>query len=226
MEFNTDMSSKVDKKKVTYKKDFPKVYLVSKRFLDIVISLTAICCLSPIFLVIFLLDNFSQSNKGPVFYRQKRVGLYGQKFEMYKFRSMVRGADKILKNDPILYSKYVENNFKLEPKDDPRITPLGRILRRTSVDEIPQFINILKGEMSLIGPRPVVEPELTEYDIGKLLSVKPGAMGLWQASGRSMIGYPERAEIEMSYIENASFIFDIKIFFRNVMNIFSRKGAY
>mgnify|MGYP000183712635 FL=1 len=226
MEVNTNESSKNDKESVTYKQDFSKVYLVGKQVFDIVISLLAIFFLSPVFLAICLLDRFSRTNMGPVFYQQERVGLYGKKFGMYKFRSMIVEADDVLKSDPVLYSKYVKNNFKLAPDDDPRITKLGRVLRRTSIDEIPQFINILKGDMSLIGPRPVVEAELVEYDAPKLLSVKPGAMGLWQASGRSMIGYPERAAIEMDYIDNASFRFDVKNFFRNVFNIFLKKGAY
>ncbi|MCT3597262.1 sugar transferase [Levilactobacillus brevis] len=226
MEINTDVSSKIDSESVEYKQDFSKVYLIEKRIFDIIVSLFAIFFLSPIFLAVCLLDHFSQVNKGPVFYQQERVGLHGKKFGMYKFRSMIVDADKVLKDDSALYSKYVKNNFKLEPDDDPRITKLGRVLRRTSIDEIPQFINVLKGDMSLIGPRPVVEPELAEYDAGKLLSVKPGAMGLWQASGRSMIGYPKRAEIEMRYIDNASFGYDLEIICKNVLKIISKKGAY
>ncbi|MCC3238050.1 sugar transferase, partial [Pediococcus acidilactici] len=152
-----------------------------------------------------------------------RMGLHGEKFGMYKFRSMVVDADKKLRADKELYKKYVANNYKLEPADDPRITKIGAFLRKTSIDEIPQFINVLKGDMSLVGPRPVIEAELVEYDAEKLLSVKPGAMGLWQASGRSEIGYPERAEIEMEYIDNASLGFDFKIMFMNLVNIFKGK---
>lgn len=189
-------------------------------------SCFALIILSPIFLVIFLLDVFSESNKGPLFYRQVRMGQYGKEFKMFKFRSMVVGAEEKLKNDPVLYAKYLSNNYKLEPQMDPRITKLGLILRKTSIDEIPQFINIIKGDMSLIGPRPVVKEELTEYDSAKLLSVKPGAMGLWQASGRSDIGYPERARIEMNYIDKACLMFDLKIMWKNIVKIFNRKGAY
>lgn len=140
---------------------------------------------------------------------------------------MIVDAEKKLKNNPVLYKKYVANNYKLAPDEDPRITKIGKWLRKTSLDEIPQFINILKGDMSLIGPRPVVPIELKEYDdVDKLLSVKPGAMGLWQAEGRSEIGYPERAKIEMKYVDNIGLLFDLKIMVRNLWNIFKGKGAY
>ena len=200
-------------------------YLFIKRIFDIVASFAALLILSPLFLVIAILIKL-EDPQGPVFYSQIRVGRNGKKFRMYKFRSMVVDADKKLRADKELYKKYVANNYKLEPADDPRITKIGAFLRKTSIDEIPQFINVLKGDMSLVGPRPVIEAELVEYDAEKLLSVKPGAMGLWQASGRSEIGYPERAEIEMEYIDNASLGFDFKIMFMNLVNIFKGKGAY
>ncbi|KRK62323.1 galactosyltransferase [Companilactobacillus farciminis KCTC 3681 = DSM 20184] len=139
---------------------------------------------------------------------------------------MVVGAEEKLKNNEELYKRYVENNYKLKPNEDPRITRFGRFLRKSSIDEIPQFINILKGDMSLVGPRPVIEEELKEYDSYKLLSVKPGAMGLWQASGRSQVGYPERANIEMKYIDEANMLLDLKIIFGNFISIFKGKGAY
>lgn len=201
-------------------------YLGVKRVMDIILAGLAIIVLSPVFLVVWIMNQTDKSDRGPLFYKQIRMGYHGEKFGMYKFRSMVVNADEKLHADKELYAKYVANNYKLEPADDPRITKVGAFLRKTSIDEIPQFINILKGDMSLVGPRPVVEAELVEYDAEKLLSVKPGAMGLWQASGRSEIGYPERAEIEMEYIDNASLSFDIKIMFMNLFNIFRGKGAY
>lgn len=201
-------------------------YLITKRLIDIVLSGLALILLSPVFVVVYILNQTDKSDRGPLFYKQYRMGLHGEKFGMYKFRSMVVDADKKLRADKELYKKYVANNYKLEPADDPRITKIGAFLRKSSIDEIPQFINVLKGDMSLVGPRPVIEAELVEYDAEKLLSVKPGAMGLWQASGRSEIGYPERAEIEMEYIDNASLGFDFKIMFMNLVNIFSGKGAY
>ncbi|MGK4094513.1 sugar transferase [Pediococcus pentosaceus] len=201
-------------------------YLGVKRVMDIILAGLAIIVLSPVFLVVWIMNQTDKSDRGPLFYKQIRMGYHGEKFGMYKFRSMVVNADEKLHADKELYAKYVANNYKLEPSDDPRITKVGAFLRKTSIDEIPQFINILKGDMSLVGPRPVVEAELVEYDSEKLLSVKPGAMGLWQASGRSEIGYPERAEIEMEYIDNASIGFDLKIMFMNLVNIFRGKGAY
>ncbi|MCI2960158.1 sugar transferase [Pediococcus pentosaceus] len=201
-------------------------YLVFKRVMDVTLAGLALIVLSPVFLIVLIINQVDKSDRGPLFYKQIRMGYHGEKFGMYKFRSMVVNADEKLHNDKELYAKYIANNYKLEPADDPRITKVGAFLRKTSIDEIPQFINILKGDMSLVGPRPVVEAELVEYDAEKLLSVKPGAMGLWQASGRSEIGYPERAEIEMEYIDNASLGFDIKIMFMNLFNIFRGKGAY
>ncbi|QYY85530.1 sugar transferase [Pediococcus pentosaceus] len=201
-------------------------YLGFKRVMDVTLAGLALIVLSPVFLVVLIINQVDKSDRGPLLYKQIRMGYHGEKFGMYKFRSMVVNADEKLHANKELYAKYVANNYKLEPADDPRITKVGAFLRKTSIDEIPQFINILKGDMSLVGPRPVVEAELVEYDAEKLLSVKPGAMGLWQASGRSEIGYPERAEIEMEYIDNASLGFDIKIMLMNLFNIFRGKGAY
>lgn len=202
------------------------IYHFVKRINDILIAFLALAMLSPIFLLVWLINVINISDRGPLLYKQIRVGLHGQKFGMYKFRSMVVNAEDRLYKNKKLYAKYVKNNYKLKPEDDPRITKFGKFLRKSSIDEIPQFINILKGDMSLVGPRPVVEPELKEYDKDKLLSVKPGAMGLWQASGRSKVGYPERANIEMKYIDNACFSLDIKVIFGNFISIFRGKGAY
>ena len=204
----------------------PFTYLCVKRLFDVVISILALVGLSPIFLIVWMLNVINRSDRGPLFYRQIRIGLNGKKFGMYNFSSMVVNAEQKLYKNKKLYKKYIDNNYKLKPEEDPRITKLGAFLRKTSVDEIPQFINVLKGDMSLVGPRPVIEAELKEYDKDKLLSVKPGAMGMWQAVGRSEIGYPERANIEMSYIDNASIFLDMKIMFGNVVNIFKGKGAY
>ena len=181
--------------KVKVKKQ-SSVYLFSKRVTDIILSSLALIGFSPLFLFVFIASRFGE-NKGPVFFKQVRIGKNGKPFKIYKFRSMIVDADEILHKDKELYNKYVKNNYKLEPEEDPRITKLGEWLRRTSIDEIPQFINILKGDMSIIGPRPIVKEELAEYGdrVGKFLSVKPGAMGLWQASGRSNIGYPDRKSV-------------------------------
>lgn len=227
IEFNNSKES-VDSKKVALEKNSfeKKTYFFLKRLTDIVLSLIALVVLSPVFGIVACIYKFNKTDEGPLFYKQIRVGKNGRTFGMYKFRSMVVNAEFKLKQNPVLYQRYVENNYKLPPEEDPRITKIGKWLRKTSVDEIPQFINILKGDMSLVGPRPVIEEELREYDVEKLLSVKPGAMGLWQARGRSEIGYPERANIEMEYIAHAGILMDLKIMILNFWNIFKGKGAY
>lgn len=201
-------------------------YKYIKRFLDIVGSLLALIVFSPIFLILSLI--IKSQDGGSAFFAQERIGKGGKPFMMYKFRSMRMDAERILKSDPDLYAKYVANDYKLLADEDPRITPIGRWMRRTSVDELPQFVNILKGDMSIIGPRPVVEKELEEYcdRKDKFLSVRPGAMGLWQATGRSNISYPERCDVELKYIDNISFGYDVKIFFQTIFSIFKKEGAY
>lgn len=181
-------------------------------------------------IIILLVPYRMGENKGPMFFKQKRIGLNGDIFEIYKFRSMKVNANSILKSDEKLYEKYVQNGYKLEPKEDTRITSLGRFIRRTSIDELPQFVNIIKGEMSLTGPRPIVEEELQEYRKENLehifCSMKPGVTGIWQTSGRSDIGYPERVFLETSYYEKESIIFDIKIIFMTIVKVFKQEGSY
>lgn len=205
------------------------MYIFCKRVFDIFVSLLALICLSPLFLVFFVIYRFGK-NKGPMFYRQERVGKDGRKFYILKFRSMIVDADKKLQENKELYAKYVENSYKLSEGEDPRVTSFGRLIRKSSIDEIPQFINILIGDMSVIGPRPIVETELVEYKtqerIDRLLSVVPGAMGYWQASGRSNIEYPERCDIELYYVDHASFSFDLKILLKNIVSIFTHNGAF
>lgn len=201
-------------------------YKYVKRLLDIVGSLLALILFSPVFLILAII--IKSRDGGSAFFAQTRIGQYGKPFKMYKFRSMRMDAEEVLKSDPELYAKYVGNDYKLLAEEDPRITPIGRWMRRTSVDELPQFINILKGDMSIVGPRPVVEKELAEYGdrVDKLLSVKPGAMGLWQATGRSNIGYPERCDVELGYVDHVSLGNDIAIFFKTIISIFKKEGAY
>ncbi|WP_423716794.1 sugar transferase [Lactiplantibacillus pentosus] len=216
----------ITKKKSSVRQNM-RVYFVSKRILDIVLSLCALAILSLVFLAVFIIDRFGE-NKGPMFYKQVRVGLHGKSFKIIKFRSMIVDADKKLRENTKLYQEYKDNNYKLPEGKDPRVTKVGSLLRKSSLDEIPQFINVLKGEMSLIGPRPIVSEELAEYGerTSELLSVKPGAMGYWQATGRSNIGYPERCDIELYYVANQSFWFDVKIFFKNMISIFKSDGAF
>ena len=201
-------------------------YAFDKRLTDIVISLLALIVLSPLILVLSVLI-FIQDGHSP-FYKQVRIGQYGKKFGMYKFRSMIFNADQVLKNDPELYKKYVANSFKLPEGEDPRVTKIGAFIRKTSLDEIPQFVNVLMGQMSLVGPRPIVEKEEAEYGnrLRKFLSAKPGALGLWQASGRANIGYPERCDIELEYVDNASYWYDVKVFFACCISILKKDGAF
>lgn len=219
------MDSKVMEKEQV-KVDKHSVYHFFKRITDILVSLVALIILSPVILILAILI-FVQDGHTP-FYKQIRIGQYGKPFGMFKFRSMIFNADKVLENNPKLYQKYVDNGFKLPEGEDPRVTKIGAFIRKTSLDEIPQFLNVLIGEMALVGPRPILKKEMFEYgdQIGEFLSVKPGALGLWQASGRANIGYPERCDIELEYVRNASYWYDVKVFFACCISILKRDGAF
>lgn len=200
---------------------------VLKRSLDVVAACVGLVLLSPLFLALALI--IKRSNSGPVFFRQQRVGQHGQLFLLFKFRSMRTDAEAVLKADVDLWNAYVSNDFKLPEGQDPRITPIGRVLRRTSLDELPQLWNVLRGEMSLVGPRPLIHDELDTWygeRADELLSVKPGMTGLWQVSGRSSIGYPERADLELSYVRALSLWLDVKILFMTVAIVLNGKGAH
>lgn len=203
------------------------LYLVSKRLLDIIGALIGIIIFSPVFVIVPIMYLFGD-NKGPVFFKQIRLAKNGKEFYIYKFRSMVTNAENKLKQDKKLYQKYIANNYKLDQDEDPRITKLGGFLRKTSFDEIPQFFNVLKGNMSIVGPRPVVLDELKEYGNRNhiFLSVKPGITGYWQVSGRSNVGYPERADLELYYAYHRSIKLDIEIIVRTLFVVAARKGAY
>ena len=200
-----------------------------KRPFDIGFSLFAILITLPIMISIAIAIKLTDG--GSVFYRHTRVGYKGKKFKVLKFRSMYMDADRRLKEILEKYPearKEWEKTFKL--KNDPRITPIGKILRKTSLDELPQFFNVLKGDMSIVGPRPVVEEELKKYyrdkaDVYK--SVKPGITGYWQVEGRSDIeDYEERVAMDERYIKNQSFFLDIKIILKTIKVIITGKGAY
>lgn len=217
----TTSQPRIDQQQVSY------IYLFIKRCIDIIGALIGLIISSPIFLLVSIMYLFGES-KGPVFFKQQRYGKNGELFYIYKFRSMVVNADEKLKQNKVLYQKYIKNNYKLEQNEDPRITKLGRLLRTTSLDELPQFINVLKGDMSLVGPRPIVEEELKEYKDKRndFLSVKPGMTGYWQVSGRSNVGYPERVNLELYYVYNSSLILDLKIIIKTILLVLLRKGAY
>jgi len=204
-----------------------RVYqMLVKRVLDVVASLVLLFVLSPLMLAVAIMIRVD--SRGPVFFRQHRPGKGGRPFEMLKFRTMHPEAERMLREDANLYQAFLANGCKLPPDRDPRITPLGRWLRRTSLDELPQLLNVLRGDMSLVGPRPVVGPELEEYggSAAVLLSVKPGITGLWQVSGRSDIGYPVRAQLDLDYVRNWSLGRDLWIMLATVPAVVVRRGAF
>lgn len=199
------------------------LYNVTKRLFDIISSGVAIILLSPIFLIIALL--IKVDSRGVAFFGHNRLGKDGEIIKVYKFRTVVPNAEDLLKKLTPEQKKEFQENFKLE--NDPRITKIGNFLRRTSLDELPQLFNILLGNMSVVGPRPIVQKELDKYGScgEKLLSVKPGLTGMWQANGRSNTSYEARVEMDMDYIDNRSFWVDIKIIFKTVLSVLKREGA-
>jgi len=192
-----------------------------------IFAIIIILVLSPVFIIVSLLIFFSDGF--PIFFKQNRVGYKGEIFKVYKFRSMIKNAEKILKEDPVLYNEYVNNGYKIEAKKDPRILPFGLFLRSSSIDELPQFFNIIKNNMNIIGPRPVVENEVdTLYGNQKdiYLSMKPGITGLWQVSGRSNVKNLDRVKLDVEYFEKRSMYLDFKIILKTIIEIFKRTGAY
>lgn len=201
------------------------IYEAVKRIFDIVLALLGIAVLFP--WLLFIAIAIVAEDKGSVFYKATRVGRYGKPIKVYKFRSMKTGADRL---EDMLTPEELEEykkNFKL--KRDPRITRVGSFLRRTSLDELPQLLNILGGSLSLVGPRPVLQEETELYgeDRDLLLSVKPGLTGLWQASGRSNITYEDgaRQAMELRYVRERGFLMDIKILFMTVGAVLRMDGA-
>lgn len=212
----TQIDECVEKSKV-------KVYDFVKRIIDIIIGVIGLIICLPIFVIIGIIIKID--SKGPIFFKHKRIGKHGKKIEIYKFRTMIDNAEEAMKNFTEEQKKEFAENFKLE--NDPRVTRVGKILRKTSLDELPQIINILKGEMSIIGPRPIVKSELEKYgsNQGKFLSVAPGLTGYWAANGRSDVSYEERMALELYYVENRSLILDLKIFFKTIWSVLKGKGA-
>ncbi|HFI0716411.1 TPA: sugar transferase [Streptococcus suis] len=202
---------------------------IGKRFCDILIGLFGtLLIFLPSLIIIAIFYQFGK-NKGPIFFRQDRLGKDGEIFKIIKFRSMVVDAEKVLLEDEELYKKYVANSYKLLPEEDPRLTTIGAFIRRTSIDEFPQFINVLLGDMSFIGPRPILDSELKEYtpvQQKKFLSVKPGITGWWQVSGRSEVFYPERCELELYYVDNYSLAMDFKIVMMTFSKVITGHGAH
>ncbi len=201
-----------------------RAYLGLKRGFDIVGASVALFALSPA--LVALAAVIYIDSPGPVFFRQERLGIGRRKFKLVKFRSMVVNADDVLKRSPELMKEF-EGIFKL--KNDPRITRVGHFLRRTSLDELPQLINVLLGHISLVGPRPIVEAECEKYwpFEERLFSVKPGVTGLWQVSGRNDVSYEERVQLDMRYIAERSTLKDLFILLVTVPALLKRdNGAY
>ena len=199
------------------------VYNFFKRSFDIISASIGILFLLPLFIVLAILVKLD--SKGPIFFSHKRIGKNGKIIGIYKFRSMVSNSEEIFKNFTEEQKKEFEKNFKLD--DDPRITKIGGFLRKTSLDELPQLLNIIKGDMSVVGPRPIVRAEVEKYGVcaDKLFSVKPGLTGFWQANGRSDTTYEERVQMDMYYIDNRSFLLDIRIILKTVISVIRKEGA-
>lgn len=203
-------------------------HLPLKRILDILFSLAILILLSPLFLLIACMIRMTSTGKA--IYYQKRIGRGGVYFHCYKFRTMYQNADAILQD--ILTKdgdkrKEWEETHKL--KNDPRVTPFGDFLRKSSLDELPQFWNVLKGDLSVVGPRPVVQEEIDKHfgqKAEKIFSVRPGITGLWQISGRSDTTYSNRIALDEYYVEKRTFLTDIKIIALTIPRMISKKGAY
>ncbi|WP_139994974.1 sugar transferase [Paenibacillus paridis] len=200
------------------------MYSIMKRTIDITGSLFGLFLLSPLFVVIAILIKW-EDPKGSVFFYQTRIGKDEKPFRMYKFRSMLTGAEDKLKE---LLDKNEISGAMFKMKDDPRITKIGKLIRKTSIDELPQLLNVLRGEMSLVGPRPPLQREVaeyTEYDKQRL-SVTPGCTGLWQVSGRNNLCFKQMVELDITYIEKRCIWFDIKIMFRTVKALAGSQDAF
>lgn len=222
-EFYKDQSLYLEKKK-NISVNTARSYLVMKRAIDIIGSFCGLVVLSILFVIIALLIKL-EDPKGKVFFKQLRVGKDGKEFYMYKFRSMASDAEERLK-ELLALNEVSGAMFKM--KDDPRVTRIGKFIRKTSVDELPQLLNVLRGDMSLVGPRPPLPREVAEYsayDKQRLL-VTPGCTGLWQVNGRSNVSFSKMVELDIEYIKNRSTILDVKILLKTVLVIFGSKDAF
>ncbi|MFD6855990.1 sugar transferase [Rhodococcus sp. NPDC060090] len=194
-----------------------------KRLFDLAFSIAALLILTPVFGVVALAIKLD--NKGPIFYRSERIGLDAKPFGMIKFRSMVTDADQLVDS---LIARNQGAGLLFKMREDPRVTRVGRVLRRFSIDELPQFINVVRGEMSVVGPRPPLRREVENYDgrVKRRLLVRPGVTGLWQVSGRSDLSWDESVRLDLSYVENWSMISDVLIIGKTVKAVLAKDGAY
>lgn len=198
------------------------LYEAAKKGFDLTVAGALIVGMLPLF--IFIAVAVKLTSRGPVFFRHRRLGYAGREFDCLKFRTMVSNAEDLLTTDPQLRRQF-DQKFKID--DDPRVTTIGKFLRCTSLDELPQLFNVVQGKMSLIGPRPIIDREREKYSIyfRKLVSVKPGMSGLWQVSGRSDTTYSERVLLDMYYIDHRGPLLDMKIFFRTFRAVLRKTGA-
>ena len=198
-------------------------YLIVKITIDILGALIGLVLLSPIFLIVAIAIKLD--SKGPIIFGHTRKGLHGKDIKVYKFRTMYENSQEIFNNFTKEQKEEFYKNFKLE--NDPRVTKIGDFLRRTSIDELPQLINILNGSMSIVGPRPIVQKEIDLYGdyANKLFSVVPGLTGYWQANGRSDTKYEERIKMDMYYIDNRGFWLDFKIIIKTFGSVLKGEGA-
>ncbi len=195
-----------------------------KRLLDIAGSLVLLILLSPLFALIMLIIHYG--SPGPVFYKQTRVGRWGKLFTMWKFRSMYIDADVRLRE--LMAQNEMAGGVLFKMKNDPRITPIGRFIRKASIDELPQLWNVLKGDMSLVGPRPALPSEVDQYSLGdrRRLEVIPGITCIWQVSGRSNIPFPQQVQLDVEYIHSQSLWLDLKLLFKTIPAVLLSRGAY
>lgn len=197
-----------------------------KRALDVVLALTMLLVTIPIFLIVGVMIKLT--SKGPVFFRQQRVGRGGREFPMLKFRTMHTGSEERLRSDPALHEIFLQGGHKIPSHMDPRVTGVGRFLRRLSLDELPQLLNVLSGHMSMVGPRPVERSQLVRdyggYELA-YMALRPGLTGLWQVSGRSTVQFPERAEMDRRYLQTCGLRADAKILLRTPRALLTGLGA-
>lgn len=199
-------------------------YRITKRLFGIIASTIALVIISPILLIIAICIKVDDPH-GPVFYMQERVGKDGKKFKIFKFRSMVSNADELLEQ---LRTKNEINGAMFKIKNDPRITRVGRVIRKYSLDELPQLVNVIKGEMSIVGPRPPLPSEVakySEYDKQRLM-VTPGATGLWQVGGRNDVDFDTMVQLDLTYIQHRSIWLDLKIMLKTILIMIKPNGAY
>lgn len=200
---------------------------IVKRIIDILAGIIGTVLLIPLIIIIKVVSLIT-GDKGSIFFTQERIGKNGKVFKIYKFRTMIIGAEEELKR-LLAENEKIRNEYAVNKKikEDPRVTKIGKVLRKTSLDEFPQFLNILFGDMSLVGPRPYLERE--KKDMGDsyqtIIKMKPGLTGLWQTSGRSNVNFEDRIKLDIEYYNNNSLLVDIKILFKTLVVVFFKKGA-